>query len=217
MLHNSKLSFQPIDLHACGLLGILDVSYYSPLQEQTGMVLQIIRPDRSGAIEVPYIQNGITVFNSNSLGITNVMSEEDLTDLPDGAYTVKMSMCPYDQYWYEATFYRTCQLMCKYYKAILKLDLTECQSCFSPETDNELQTVKRFIDGIHANVNDGNIKQATKLYRVANYILDDILQCNCSNDNKGRGWGQGKRHKGFGGNLDRYGFQTFSPTGNCCS
>lgn len=219
MIHNTRLSFLVLDTHSNKTMAIVDTSYYNTTAITTGSVLQIILPDRPGAIELPFNANGVTILNSNNLGITNVLDENFFTDLPDGAYTAKISICPYDQFWYENTWYRTGKLQCKYYNAILKLDLSECQSCFSPEKDNEIWTAKRFIEGIHANMEQGNIRKATQLYNVANYILDDILNCNCSGANKTRGWGQGKRNntnwKGWQGSSE-YGFAISSPTGYCC-
>ena len=185
----------------------------------TGGVLQVRLPDREQIIELPFNQGGVTILNSSNLGITNVVQEDFLTDLPDGAYTAKISVCPYDQFWYEATWYRIDKLQCKYYNAILKLDLSQCQSCYSPETDNEIWTAKRFIEGIQANVDQGNIRQATKLYNVASYILEDILRCSCKGENKSRGWGQGKRSNGRWDNAlpgyDGHGFQLSAPRGKC--
>ena len=218
MIHNSHLSFLELPTHNLKTIALADTSYYNPNSIITGNILQIRLPDRDKVIELPYNSNGVTILNSNSLGITNIVDEQFLIDLPDGAYTAKISICPYDQFWFESTWYRIDQLQCKYYNAILKLDLSQCQECFSPEVDNEIWTAKRFIDGIKANVEQGNINQASKLYNVANYILDDILNCTCKGQNKSRGWGQGKRHSGNWNNNSPgspYGFSLMAPTGKC--
>ena len=222
MLHNTHLSFLELPTHSKKTIAIVDTSYYNPSSTISGNVLQIILPDRPNVIELPFNTSGVTILNSNNLGITSFVDEQFLTDLPDGAYTAKISICPYDQFWFESTWYRIEKLKCKYYQALLKLDLSECQSCFSPEKDNELQTCWRYIQGIEANMNQGNIRQCSKFYNVATYILDDILNCSCSGKDKSRGWGQGQRHGGSwkwpNGNPEGspYGFALSAPTGKCC-
>ena len=220
-MQNTRLSFLEVPTHSSKTIALVDSSIYNPLATITGNVLQVLLPDRPTPIELPFNKGAVTILNSSNLGISNSITE--LVDLPDGAYTAKISICPYDQFWYESTWYRTSKLECKYFNAILKLDLSECQECYSPEKDNEIWTCKRFIEGIHANMQQGNIRKATQLYNVANYILDDILNCNCRGANKQRGWGQGKRNSTNGAwngwnwqGSGEYGFSLASPTGQCC-
>lgn len=72
-------------------------SYYNPLQEIKNATLQVITPFDEEAVEVRYNKNSITILNSNNLKITNVLDTDNLTELPDGLYTAKMSVCPEDQ------------------------------------------------------------------------------------------------------------------------
>ncbi len=216
--HSTKLSFLELPTHSLKTIALVDTSYYNPSVQISGSVLQILLPDRPGAIELPFNTSGVTILNSSNLGITNFVDEQFNTDLPDGAYTAKISICPYDQFWYESTWYRTEKLKCKYHQALLKLDISECQECYSPEKDNEIWTAFRYIEGIEANMNQGNLLMCNKLYNVADYILNDIINCNCKNSNRSRGWGQGARHKGNWNNNPEgieYGFGLFAPTGKC--
>lgn len=173
----NKLSFEVLPTSNCNTLAIADTSIYNGVPE--GATLQVELPDSSVIKEFPYTTGGVTVLNSNSLGYTNVSDLEDLQALPDGVYTIKISICPYDIFWYEKDYYRTCQLECKYYKAVIQLDLSVCESCYSKNKMNKLNLAWVYIQGVWANTQDGNINKATECYNVANKILTDLLECDC--------------------------------------
>ena len=142
-------------------------------------VLMISLPDKEEVIEVDYTKNSVTVLNSNSLGYTKVTSNKELQDLPDGLYTIKMTVCPYEIFWYEQDYYRICQLQCKYDKVLLKLDIDKCEKCYNAQYIDKLALARVYMDGIIANAKNDNINQATSLYKAANNILDTLLDsCN---------------------------------------
>lgn len=179
MLRKTSLSFDVINAYNCKQLAVLDTSYYNPLQDIEGRVLQVVSPFDSEVLELPYQKSALTVLNSNSLGITKNAPEELLGDIPDGLYTVKITICPYDQFYYEKSFYRTCKIECKYNKAILTLDFNKCTECFDDEKTRKLDTVRRYLDGVIANSENGNFNKSTELYNYANKLLDEILNCDC--------------------------------------
>lgn len=182
MLNNTKLSFGVLDTHSCRTIAIFDSSYYNPLQVLSNYTLQVVTPfnsDPADAVQLNYYKGGVIILNSNTLGITNVLDLDNLQDLPDGLYTAKISICPEEQFYYEKSWFRTCQLECKYNKALLKLDISECSTCFDKDKLAQLQRANIYIQGIKANVEDCNIKQAQKLYTAANKILTNIIECDC--------------------------------------
>lgn len=175
----TSLSFDILNTYNCATMAIVDTSYYSDNIKVEGRIMQIISPFSLDIIETPYQKNGLTFINSNILGITTNAINELLLPIPDGLYTVKISFCPYDKYYFEKSFYRICQLECKYHKAILKLDFDKCSSCFNKSTERDLDKAKRYIDGVIANANNLNFNKATELYNYANKLLDNILNCEC--------------------------------------
>lgn len=179
MSRKTSLSFDVLNAYNCKHLAILDTSYYNPLQDIEGRILQVVSPFDSEVLELPYQKSGITVINSNSLGISKNAPEELLSDIPDGLYTIKISICPYDQFYYEKSFYRTCKIECKYNKAILTLDFNKCTECFDDQKTKKLDTVRRYLDGVIANSENCNFNKATELYKYANKLLDEILNCDC--------------------------------------
>jgi len=175
----TRLSFSVIDLHDCKQLSIADTSFYSSIQVISEALLQIITPFDDTPVDIMYYKNAVTVLNSNTLKITNVQNLEYLTELPDGLYTAKISICPQDRFFYEQSWYRTCLLECKFDKAFLKLKVQSCESCFSPDKLKSLDRAWIYIKSIQANVKDCNYKEADKLYKAADKILDRILECDC--------------------------------------
>jgi hypothetical protein len=179
-LTTTYIDFTILDTYNNKTMGIADISYYSSAMISTGYTLQILVPGYEDPAELNYYPNGVTILNSNLLNITRVADQADLLDLPDGVYTIKMSICPFDNFWKERTFYRTSRLECKYSQALLTLDFSQCTDCFSTTKVQNLSLAKIYIEGVHANMVDCNLKKATELYQKANAILDNLLNCNCA-------------------------------------
>ena len=175
----TKLSFHVLPDTDCKYLSIADTSFYSSTQVISEALLQIITPFDDTPVDTMYYKNAVIVLNSNTLKITNVQNLEYLTELPDGLYTAKISICPQDRFFYEQSWYKTCLLECKFDKAFLKLKVQSCESCFSPDKLKSLDRAWIYIKSIQANVKDCNYKEADKLYKAADKILDRILECDC--------------------------------------
>ena len=179
MIKSTKLSFDILDTNDCKTLGLYDTSFYSSNQTISNATLQIISPFDDTPVELDYYKNALTILNSNSLKITNVLDTDLLTVLPDGLYTAKISICPEDKFWFEKSWYRTCLLECKYEKAFLQLNVQPCESCFSPERLEKLERARIYIYGVKVNAANCNVKEADKLYKAANKILDNLIDCDC--------------------------------------
>ena len=169
-------------------LVIIDTSFYNPLQQITGNLIQLKVPGYINPVELSYNQSAVSIFNSNTLGISNVSDEELLLPLPDGPYIIKMSICNYENNWVEKIDYRTSQIEVKYDKALLRLNLSECATCFNSSMMSKLNTANVYIQGCKANSRTGNLKKAKELYNVANRLLDDLINCtNCKENTHGSG------------------------------
>lgn len=178
MANSNQLSFEVINSYDCRKLILADTSVYSGTPE--GATLQVMLPDREEVIELTWTTNSVNILNSNSLKYTKVVDQDDLQTLPDGAYTIKISICPYVDNWHEKDIYRICQLQCKYNQALLKLDLSKCESCFSEVKLNKLTTAFVYMQGVIANAENNDITKASELYSVANKILTGLLEdCDC--------------------------------------
>jgi hypothetical protein len=180
MIRGTRLSFDILDTNDCKTLGLYDTSFYSSNQTIANATLQVITPFDDEPVELDYYKNAVTVLNSNNLKITNVNDLDLLTTLPDGLYTAKISICPEDKFWFEKSWYRTCLLECKYDKAFLKLNVQTCDACFSPEKLQKLERARIYIYGVKTNAQNCNNKEADKLYKAADKLLDNLLLCDCT-------------------------------------
>lgn len=178
-MKGTQLSFEILNVNSCKLLGILDTSYYSPNQTISNRTLQIITPFDDTPVELDYSHNAVTIFNSNNLNITNVSDFENLTELPDGLYTAKMTVCPEDKFYFEKSWYRTCLLQCKYDKAFLKLNVQECQACFSPQKLESLRRAKIYMMSAKVQADNCNFKEADRMYKASDKLLTKINDCSC--------------------------------------
>tara|TARA_R110000868_G_scaffold1729_5_gene13917 strand:+ start:15112 stop:15654 length:543 start_codon:yes stop_codon:yes gene_type:complete len=178
-INTTRLSFDVLPSTNCKLLYLIDNSFYADNITVTGNTLQIISPFSEDVIELSYKQNGVTVLNSNNLNITNVGDLQYLDELPDGAYYAKISICPYDSFWYEKTWYRTCKIECKWHKALLNLDVNTCEECFNKSKQDKLMKAWVYIEAVKANADNNDFVKATSLYEKADKILTDILNCEC--------------------------------------
>lgn len=176
---NNYLNFNILDTHSCKTMAILDISQYRDSDNVEGKVLQILPPNDLPLVETNYNQSAITLINSNTLNITKVAQAQYLQDLPDGLYTIKISICPYDKNWAEDKVFRTCQIWCKFYKAFLKAETNSCSSCTGLKVYEQIKKAEEYLLGVEANVRDCNYTDASKNYEVANNLLDRILDCDC--------------------------------------
>lgn len=179
MIRATRLSFDILDTNDCKTLGLYDTSFYSSNQTIANATLQVISPFDDSPVELDYYKNAVTILNSNTLKISNVNDLDNLVTLPDGLYTAKISVCPEEQFWFEKSWYRTCLLECKYDKAFLKLNVQSCEVCFSPEGLEKLERARIYIYGVKTNAQNCNVREADKLYKAANKILDNLLDCDC--------------------------------------
>jgi len=80
-----------------------------------------------------------------------------------GCIQLKYLICPEDQYWFEKSWYRTCQLECKYDQAFLKLNIQSCEACFSPDKIQRLERARIYLHGCKVNAKNNNLKRISKI------------------------------------------------------
>jgi|694.fasta_scaffold05535_25 hypothetical protein len=181
--NNTFLDFSFVNTHTCNTIGVMDISYYNPAQTITEPIMQVLAPGYTNPVELTYYKEGVTILNSSNLNIKKVLDPADYIELPDGPYTIKISICPHDQFYKERTFYRMCKLECLYFKALLELDFAQCSACYSKDKLEKLKLAGLYMEGVLANTNDCNLKEANSLYSKASKILDNLINCDC-NDTK---------------------------------
>ena len=171
------LSFDVLNTNNIKTICLNDTSIYQ--NGANGYTLMVSIPGYlpEDAVELSYYPNATIILNSNNLKLSNVTNPSLYLELPDGLWTAKISVCPYESNWFEKSWYRTAVLECKFYKAFLQLELNTCTSCYNKNKKEKLDLVWTYIQGIHANANSGNYKQATALYSTALDIVEKMLDC----------------------------------------
>lgn len=172
-----KIDFAVLESNNPKTLIILDQSYY--LEDIEKPLLQITPPGFTGRIELEYTPNSIIVLNSDSLGLTEDCDYEDLADLPDGVYVIRMAVCPYDELYAKRCYLKTTRLDCMYENLLLTVDV-DCMFD-SQKTKNDIVDIDILIRSAKAEANRCNIEAATAKYRAAFKKLEKInkkLNCN---------------------------------------
>jgi len=172
------LNFTVVDMHNPIIIGIADISFYPSGFTILNPTMEIT-PPAFPTIVKPFVTGGINVFTSNDLNITCVTTAAQLTDLPDGIWSVKMSISPPIQWNIEKSFIRTEILQQKFGRAFLKADLMDCNLSGNRENMKALDEIYFYIQSSIAAANECNYILAMNLYRLANTMLDNFLKGRC--------------------------------------
>ena len=157
-------------------LGIADASTYPddpPIV--VAPTIEITVPNFGVAI-LPFVVNDFNLFNSASLGITEVGVDQPL---PDGIYKLRYSIAPAYINYVDKTIMRTERIQEKFDRAFLQLDLIECDRAIKTQSSVTLNTINFFIQGSIAAANNCAEYESNKLYAQANNMLDSFLKSNC--------------------------------------
>jgi hypothetical protein len=157
-------------------LGIADASTYPndpPLV--VAPTIEITVPN-FGLATLPFVVNDFNLFNSASLGITEVGGDQPL---PDGIYKLRYSITPAYINYVDKTIMRTERIQEKFDRAFLQLDLIECDRAIKTQSSVTLNTINFFIQGSIAAANNCAEYESNKLYAQANNMLDNFLKSNC--------------------------------------
>jgi hypothetical protein len=172
------LDFVVVDTHNTLTLGLADTSFYPTNFNVINPTFEITPPSFP-KVAVTFTKGTLTVFNSNTLNITCVDTVSQLTDLPDGIWSVKQTIAPPITYHLERTFIRTVKLEQKFGRAFLKTDLVQCNQDVKTENMKVLDEVWFYIQAAIAAANQCNNLLAMNLYQLANTMIDNFLRDRC--------------------------------------
>lgn len=102
----SQLDIKVEELLNSKILIVKDASWYNPEVPVTNARIDLQYPGSTDYFSIPVGKNFTYVINSNALNITNVTHSDNLSELPDGIWTIKYSICPNDELFVEYTFLR---------------------------------------------------------------------------------------------------------------
>ena len=177
-----NLDILVIETHNNKTLGVADISTYPDSPPVQSPTIEITIPG-FGVASLPFTPEDFNVFNSGSLGLTEV--GEDLLPIPDGLYTLTYSVTPAYENYVTKTFMRVDQLQERFDEAFMKLDMMECDMAIKKQSKVELNSIYFSIQGAIAAANKCAVDVANKLYLQASRQLSNFTKnnCGCSGNN----------------------------------
>jgi len=175
---NPVLDITLIPTYSTKTIGFADITPFPIGYNVSNSNIEITAPGFR-KVSANFVAKSVNVYNANNINIC--AAGEPLSPLPDGIWTVKYSIAPNNLLFVEKSFIRTEVIECKYAKAFLKLDLSECDNEIKKSRKQILKKIRLFIDGAVASANDCDLEGAMKLYNKANEMLDRFIdgECDC--------------------------------------
>ena len=163
------------------ILVVKDCSFYNPEIVVTKAKLDLQYPNSSNYVNIPVGKNFSYIINSNTIGLTNVTNSDALSDLPDGIWTIKYSICPNDELYVEYTFLRNIKQLIKYYNLFCQIEIDKCNKKQYLEDLKKIREIKDLIDAAQYLADDcGKYEKSIELYNEAEEMLNEFTNdCKC--------------------------------------
>jgi hypothetical protein len=158
-------------------MAVADTSTYPVSPAVTNPLIEITIPNGLGTVTIPFVPTEINIFNSESLGITDLGA--DLLPLPDGVYFLKYTVDPAFTNFVERSIIRVDQLQEKFDAAFMKLDMMQCDLAIKTQQKVDLNSIYFFIQGSIAAANNCAVNESNKLYIQADRMLNNFNRNNC--------------------------------------
>lgn len=167
-----------LDSHSKLSMVIADISQYPPNFNITTPTIEVTPPGYMME-SIIFVPSTIQVYTSQMLGITCSNNDCCNTPLPDGVYKIKYSVYPHYENYVNKSFMRVDQLIEKFDKAYVKLDIFQCDTELKKQQKKIIDNIWADINGAIASANNCMDKQAMDLYKKADRLLDGLLKNNC--------------------------------------
>lgn len=171
----TTLDLHLVETYKLGSIAFADISSYSG--NPTNVSFEITPPGFS-KINVSFTPRVVNIYNAYNLGITT--DEDAVVYLPDGVYTMKYSVAPNATVYVEKSFMRVAYIESLYKRAFLQVDTgCDCNSDSKAKLKKQLRDIKLLIDGSIAATDDCDYSMATRLYKQAFLMLQNLELCEC--------------------------------------
>ena len=167
-LKKHHLDFEILDVDNPKTLVFLDTSEYMEQPERP--LLELTLPGHSRYFLLNVVARKVNTFNSNTIGLSEVFDTHCLQELPDGVYTAKYKICPYDKIWVQKHFLRTTLFDRSLDKAFTYINLD------SEREKKEVIDIMLLKEAAKANVKEGLIKKGIEQFKEANEALASFLR-----------------------------------------
>lgn len=167
------LDIMILDTHDPKTLGIGDISEYPDNFLPVNPSIEIVPPSFPRVV-IPFPYRGFSIFNSINLNIS--CNTGDITELPDGIWSVKYTISPANENFVQKSFLRTEVLMTKFGTALLTTDIKECNEFIKDQDMDILNQIWYIINGAIADANNCNEISAMNKYRYADKLLNNFMR-----------------------------------------
>lgn len=153
-------------------LVFVDASDY--IGEPERPLLEVTLPGHSKYFLVNFVARKVNTFNSNTLGLTELLNNDCLVDLPDGVYSVRFKICPYNTALIDKVFFRTTLIEISLGELYDRIDASDCYVKEDKEIKSAIVEIHTLIEGAKLVVQH-NIKKANQFYSLASKLLQKTL------------------------------------------
>lgn len=179
-LRQHILDFEIIPTGNPETLVFIDSSDYYAEPERP--LLEITLPGYKKYFLVNVVARRVNTFNSNTIGFSEVLNEGCLVDLPDGIYSFRYKICPYDKIFKDKKFFRTTLIRKRLADLYERLDAADCdhKDKINP---SDLVEINALIEGAEAVVSK-NEKKANSFYQLADKLISKLSDSFCNKNCK---------------------------------
>lgn len=167
-LKSHKLDFEILPTSNPKTLLFMDASEY--MDQPDRPLLEVTFPGHTKYFLVNVAASKINTFNSNTLGYSERFDTNCLVELPDGVYTLKFKVCPYDQVFLQKYHLRTVQL-----RRDLRKLLTNLNCDISESMSRDIVDLMLLIETAEANAEENYARKASDQYQEAVVKLESLL------------------------------------------
>jgi len=183
--HRNYLDFEILETGNPKTLVFVDSSQY--MESPDRPLLEVFLPGFHKYLLTNVVSSQVNTFNSSTLGLNKTLNINFLQDLPDGVWSFRYKICPYDYIFIDKKHMRVTLLMNKLNTLYNHVEIDGC-SC-PTQTDvfiqKQLTRIHILIEGAKSVVNIDSVK-AFKYYNLASKMIDELLKKFCKNCNQ---WG----------------------------
>jgi hypothetical protein len=143
-------------------------------------LLEVTLPGYSEYFLVNVAARKVNTFNSNTIGLTSALNGDKIVQLPDGIYSFRYKICPYEVAFKDKKHFRTTLLEEKIAKLYEKIEDSDCSTKEDRQLEYELVEIHCLLEGAKLVVNK-NEKKAYSFYQTASKLVDKLINKLCKN------------------------------------
>lgn len=168
-IERNVLSFLILDTANPKTFVFIDTSHY--FEQPDRPLLEITPPGFNKYFLVNIVAQNVNTLNSNTIGLSDVIGTSCLEDLADGVWILKYKICPYDEIFTIQYHLRTTKLENSLRSLYHELDFSDCDVAEDEDLKKDIIDIQLAIASGKANAEEGNIKEASTLYQIANNLV----------------------------------------------